>query len=294
MKKLLFLLAVSIVSISLSSTAVSAQEKERVVTGTISYLVPTDIQMLDEYISNQMYSGSDAYTGWDIKLSSFYRRQDRLSWDLYFNCLTRSSQTDVNDDLLSNPANSQLLTYDGYNVGYGTYYHWNFGNKLKVKTGGMFDMYGAMKKSTPDGLNNYLNMEGQIMLKAQAAIKYGWDFEKWALDIHARLSLPLAGIISADHPSEPAVTIFGNDHNVMNPAYNHIFLASYHNYMSVDYDMGIDFVLRPCTLTLGFASTNKWWNVYDIQNIRKIGYMTLGVSFDIAPRSKFKSSNKNF
>ena len=294
MKKLLFLLAVSIASITFNSTTASAQENEKVVTGTISYLVPFDIQMLDEYISRQMYSGTDAYSGWNIKLSAFYKRQDKLSWDLYFNALTRSSKSAGVDEILSNPAGTQQLKYDGYTIGYGTYYHWNFGEKLMIKTGGMLDLYGAKKESVPDGLNNYFNMEGQIMLKAQGAIKYGWDFQKWALDLHARFSLPLFGIISADHPSEPAVSIIGNDHSVLNPAYNHFFLASYHNYMSLDYDMGIDFVLKPFTITLGFGSTNKWWNVYDIQNIRKINYMTLGVALDIVPRSKFKSSNTNF
>jgi hypothetical protein len=100
--------------------------------------------------------------------------------------------------------------------------------------------------------------------------------------------------MTADHPSEPALALIGNDHNILDPAYRHIFLASYHNYMSLDYALGMDFVLKPCTLTLGFGSTSKWWNVYDVQNIRKISYLTLGVSFDLVGLSKFKSSNKNF
>lgn len=64
--------------------------------------------------------------------------------------------------------------------------------------------------------------------------------------------------------------------------------------MSLDYEIGIDFVLKPCTLTLGIANTSKWWNVYDIQNIRKINCMTIGISFDLVTRNKFKTSNKNF
>ena len=75
---------------------------------------------------------------------------------------------------------------------------------------------------------------------------------------------------------------------------NHIFVGSYHNYMSLDYEFGIDFVLKSCTLTFGFGATNKWWNVYDVQNIRKISYTTLGIAFDIVSRNKFQSSNRNF
>ena len=163
-----------------------------------------------------------------------------------------------------------------------------------IKAGGKFDLYGAKKETKPDGLDNCLNMEGQIMLKAHAAIKYGWDFKKWALDLSLRASLPMLGVITADHPSEPALALLGNDHNILNAEYNHIFLASYHNYMSLDYEFDIDFVLRHCTLTLGIGSTNKWWNVYDVQNIRKINYISLGIAFDLVTRNKFKSTNKNF
>lgn len=286
MNKLSFLLAVSIASVALGTATASAQEKEKVVTGSISYLPISGMQMLDEYISEKVYSNPEVTGGWNIKLGALYKKHDNLSWDLYYKSFTGSTSYD--------PANSQHLEYDSWNFGYGTYYHWNFGKKLMVKAGGMFDLYGAMKQSKPDGVNNFINMEGQIMLKAQAAIKYGWDFKKWALDLHARVSLPLLGLMTGDHPSEPALALVGNDHNIMTPAYRHLFLASYHNYMSLDYEMGIDFVFKPCTFTLGFGSTNRWWNVYDIQNIRRINYIALGVSFDIVSRSKFKSSNKNF
>ena len=278
---------------ALGSTAASAQQREKVVTGSFSYLAPSSIEMLDEYMSNQMYSGALYYSGWDIKLSALYKKYDNLSWDLYFNTLSQGNSEDISE-LMSNPSNSQYLTYNGYNLGYGTYYHWNFGRKLMIKAGGKFDLYGAKKETKPDGLDNCLNMEGQIMLKAHAAIKYGWDFKKWALDLSLRASLPMLGVITADHPSEPALALLGNDHNILNAEYNHIFLASYHNYMSLDYEFDIDFVLRHCTLTLGIGSTNKWWNVYDVQNIRKINYISLGIAFDLVTRNKFKSTNKNF
>lgn len=286
MKKLFLLLAISIAGTFLGSTTASAQENEKVVTGSISFLVPTNMQILDEYISSHMYSYSDLSTGWEMKLGALYKKHDNLSWNLYYKSFTSAS--------LASPGKSQFLAYDGYNFGYGTYYHWNIGKKLMIKTGGMADFYGAMKKGTPDGVNNAMNLEGQIMIKAHAAIKYGWDFKKWALDLHARVSLPVVGLMTGDHPSEPALALVGNDHNILTPAYRHIFLASYHNYMSFDYDMGIDFVCKPCTFTLGMGSTSRWWNVYDVQNLRRINYITLGVSFDLTFRSKFKSTNKNF
>ena len=297
MKKLSVLIAVSIASIILGSNVAYGQENEKVVTGTITYLSPSRVEVLDEFMSSQLYTGESVFTGWNLKLGAIYKNHENLSWDLYYTSYNRPSWLDdpgVLPDMV-NPANSQRLKYSLYNVGYGTYYHWQFGEKLMLKAGGMFDLYGAMKQTLPDGVNNFMNLEGQVMVKALAAIKYGWDFNKWALDLTARMSLPVVGIISADHPSEAAVSIIGsNDHSIMNPAYNHIFLASYHNYMSLDYEVGVDFVLRPCTITLGFGNTSKWWNVYDIQNIRKINYTALGVAFDIVSRDKFKSSNRNF
>lgn len=297
MKKLLLLLAVSIATTFLGSTIASAQEKEKPVTATINLFNSSSVQILDEYLSDQLYSGGTALSGLQLKLGAIYKKHDNLSWELYYTGYNNPELIDKIDLLpkITNPANSQTLKYSSYNFGYGTYYHWQFGKKLMLKTGGMLDLYGTMKETVPDGVNNYLNIEGQMMLKAHAAIKYGWDFKKWALDLHASVTLPIIGIITADHPSEPALSIIaGNDHNIMDPALNHIFLGSYHNYMSLDYEAGIDFVFKPCTITLGFGSIRKWWNVYEVQNIRKINYSTIGIAFDLVSRNKFKSSNKNF
>ena len=297
MKKLSLLLAVSIAATVLCSTIATAQEKEKVVTGTINFLIPSLVEVLDQYLSGQLYTDESLFTGVNVKIGAFYKKHDNLSWNLYYTGYNKSNGISGLKQVasLTNPANSQNLQYSSYTVGYGTYYHWQFAKKLMIKAGGMADLYGAMKKTTPDGVNNHLNIEGHMMLKAHAAIRYGWDFKKWGLDLRAHATLPLFGVITADHPSEPALSILAsNDHSVMNSAYNHIFFASYHNYMSFDYELGVDFVLKPCTLTLGFGNTSKYWNIYDIQNIRKINYMTLGVAFDIVSRDKFKSSNKNF
>ena len=297
MKKLLLVSAIFFAAAVLSSPNVSAQENENVITGKITLLSPSKVQMLDEYISDQLYTGKTPFSGLSLKLGAFYKKCDNLSWDVYYTSFGRPKSLDKPEVWpgASNPANSQNLSYNSFNFGYGTYYHWQFGKKLMLKTGGMFDIYGAQKKSTPNGVNNYINMEAQMMLKGHAAIKYGWEFKKWGLDLRASMSLPVIGLISADHPSEPAMSIIGvNDHRIMRPVMRHIFIGSYHNYMSLDYDFGVDFVLRPCTLSLGFGSTRKWWNVYDVQNIRQINYSTLGISFDLVTRNKFKSSNKNF
>ena len=297
MKKLFLLLATFVATAVFSSVTASAQEDEKVITATISYASPMSVKVLDEYISSQLYTGSKVFSGLNVKLGAFYRKHDNLSWDVYY---TTFHKPKVNEQLsesasLLNPSKSQTLSYSSWKFGYGTYYHWTFGEKLMIKTGGLCDFYGESKAGSPDGINNNQTLGGQIMLKAHAAIKYGWDFKKWGLDLRANVTLPVIGVITADHPSEPALSILvGSDHSAFHPAFRHIFLGSYHNYMSLDYEMGVDFVFRPFVIQLAYGNTSRWWNVYDVQNIRQINYLSLGIAFDIVSRSKFKSSNNNF
>jgi hypothetical protein len=294
MKKLILFLAISMALVSTSA----AQDKEKVVTGSVTLMTPVNVKVLDEYLSSQLYTGGKVFSGLNVKLGAIYKKQENLSWDVYFTGFNRPQLMDDfgSSDVarLENPAKSQNLKYSAFSVGYGTYYNWLIGKKLKIKAGGMFDVYGAMKKTMPDGVNNGMNIDAQMMIKAHAGIKYGWDFKKWGLDLHGTVTLPVVGLIAADHPSEPSIAIVGNNQTVLNPAFRHIFLGSYHNYMSVDYELGIDFVFRPLTLTLGFGSSSKWWKVYDIQNIRQIDYLSIGMSFDMVSRNRFKSSNRNF
>ena len=50
MKKLLLLVAVFYITPLFCLTTVSAQEKKKVVTGTVKLMSPTDVQLLDEYM----------------------------------------------------------------------------------------------------------------------------------------------------------------------------------------------------------------------------------------------------
>ncbi|MBQ1938308.1 MAG: hypothetical protein II364_05020, partial [Bacteroidales bacterium] len=85
MKKLLSFLAISIAAMTLGSSLASAQENETIVTGKVALLAPSYVSVLDEYISNQLYSGGSVFTGLNIKLGAFYSKQDKVSWDLYYN-----------------------------------------------------------------------------------------------------------------------------------------------------------------------------------------------------------------
>ena len=70
MKKLLLISAAFFVTASLGMTTVSAQEieqnKEKVVTGTIQLMTPGSVKILDGYISDQLYTGGDVFTGLNV------------------------------------------------------------------------------------------------------------------------------------------------------------------------------------------------------------------------------------
>ena len=109
MKKLVLLLTVSFATAVLGSTLASAQEKEKVVTGTISSMTPSSVKFLDEYMSSQLYTGSSVFNGLNVKLGAFYRKYDNLSWDIYYTSYHRNKDLEERAGLepLKNPSGSQ-------------------------------------------------------------------------------------------------------------------------------------------------------------------------------------------
>ena len=167
MKKLLLLLLAASVSVAFGAVSASAQEKEKVVTGTINLMTPTNVRFLDEYMSNQLYTGNGGFIGLNVKLGAMYRKHENLSWDLYY---TRFKKPTILGGLagedytefLANPAKSQFLKYTPTSIGYGTYYHWQAG-KLMLKTGGIVDVYAALNQALPDGVNNATTFDLQTV-----------------------------------------------------------------------------------------------------------------------------------
>lgn len=296
MKKLL--LSLSLIVALVAPVIGYAQNGEKVVSVTVSaYSGAAGI--LDEYFLNQQYLGT--IKGFQAKVGAMYKKNENLSWDLY----GRTYKAEKGDsELLSgvglwNPARTSGLTLQAYSAGYGTYYNWTIGQKLQLKAGGILDFYGGFKQGYPDSFNNAANFEGQIMIKAAGGIKYGWDFKKWGLDLYANMSLPVFGLFIADHKYEAALTasalkmLFGQG-SFMGNSFNHLFFGSYHNYQSFDFDLGIDFVFKPFSFGFSINQTKKWWNEYDVQNIRDYVMFNINVGVDLVSRSKHKSSNKYF
>ena len=124
MKKLFLLLAAFVATAVVGSATASAQEREKIVTATISNASPMYVGVLDEYIAPQVYSGTGVFSGLNVKLGAYYRKHDNLSWDLYYTSFHRPKLFDeASDKALWNPAQSQKLKYSSWKFGYGTYYH---------------------------------------------------------------------------------------------------------------------------------------------------------------------------
>ena len=94
MKKLTLILATLVAVAVFGSDMASAQEKEKVVTVTISNSSPMYVGVLDEYVASQLYSGSKVFSGVNVKFSALYRSHDNLSWDAYFTSYHRPKLLD--------------------------------------------------------------------------------------------------------------------------------------------------------------------------------------------------------
>ena len=300
MKKLL--LSLSLIFLLAGSVVGYAQDKEKVVSASFSMLSGSAM-ILDEYLIDQAYTGD--ISAYQLKFGAMYKKNNNLTWDLYGRLYDGpKGKAGISDALsqkgLMNPSRTTGIILKAIGAGYGTYYNWSFADKLQVKAGGLLDFYGGLKEGYPSSVNNAANFEGQLMLKAAGGIKYGWDFKNnWGLNLFANLSLPVFGVFIADHKSEAALVagvfkMIAGDAAFLTSEFNHTFFGFYHNYQSLDYELGIEFVFKPFSLGLSYVQNNKWWNVYDVQNIRNYGMMSLNVGVDLVSRSKYKSSNKYF
>ncbi len=300
MKKLL--LSLSLIFLLAGSVVGYAQDKEKVVSASFSMLSGSAM-ILDEYLIDQAYTGD--ISAYQLKFGAMYKKNNNLTWDLYGRLYDGPKGKEGISDKFSqkglmNPSRTTGIILKAISAGYGTYYNWSFADKLQVKAGGLLDFYGGLKEGYPSSVNNAANFEGQLMLKAAGGIKYGWDFKKnWGLNLYANLSLPVFGVFIADHKSEAALlgSVFkmvAGEGAFVTSEFKHTFFGFYHNYQAVDYELGIEFVFKPLSFGISYVQNDKWWNVYDLQNIRKYGLLSLNIGVDLVSRSKYKSSNKYF
>jgi hypothetical protein len=197
---------------------------------------------------------------------------------------------------LKNPAKTSKMSVQTYEADYAVFYNWKFGkdDRLQVRAGGSFNIYGGLNLSGSHSVNNVASIDLQTQIFGAAQIRYGWDFEKWGLDLYANLSTPLFGLIFGNARYESFIEGFIPS-NLNLKAYKHTKFSSLHNMKGASFEMGIDFALRKnVCLSLAYATNSRYWHMNGLQDYRTNSVFKIGVSVDLISISRRAATNRQF
>ena len=253
-------------------------------------IVQGSASFANHYISNQEYTG-DVW-GLEAKHGRFYKKSDRLSWQLTLTHLRRM-RSELFGGGLNNPAKTSYISTQSYEADYGVYYNWLFNDRLQVRLGGSFNVNGGFIFGDENSINNSIAIDLQTQLFAGAQVRYGWDFDKFGLDIYGNIATPFMGFSAADSRFETIIdNLPGMTFQVCED--NHFIFSAPHNFQGVNFEMGVDFALRNLTLSFSYDTRNRWWNAYELQNYRKYSLFKMGISANLFAQQKYKSGNRHF
>ena len=263
---------------------------ERMPVTTKWTLLQGEAVVANHHISNQEYTGD--IIGFEAKHGRFYRKSDRLSWQLTLTHLRRMHR-DMFGGGLENPGKTSVLSTQSYEADYAVFYNWLLFDRLQLRAGGSFNVNGGFFFNAKDAMNNVISVDVQTQLLAAAQIRYGWDFKRFGLDIYGNVATPFMGFMGTDTRYE---TFFESIAQL--PFYadesNHFVFSAPHNLQGVNFEMCVDFALRNISLSLSFESRNRWWSAYELQNYRKYSLLKLGVSVNLFSQQKLKSGDRHF
>ena len=289
MKKFMMMFLIAV----LGTFSLAAQETEwgnyKPVTSKWSYVVGT-AEYADHYLNNQQYSGD--IVGIEAIHGRFFKKSDKLSWKLTLNHLRKMNSSLFGEGLM-NAAKTSYISTQSYEVDYAVHYNWLFNNRLQLRAGGSFNLYGGFLLGDKNAVNNAITVDLQTMFNGEVEIRYGWDFEKFGLDIYGSISAPLFGFMGVDDRYESFVgSIPASEFNLKE--YNHFVFSSWHNNQGVNFEMGVDFALKRISLCFGIEERERWWNAYDLQCYRVNTLVKLGVSVDLVSRPNKKTGERKF
>ena len=244
----------------------------------------------NHYLNSQQYSGE--IWGIEAMHGRFYRRSERVSWKLTLSHL-RSMNRPMFGGGLENSTNTSRISTQSYEADYAVFYNWFIKDRLQIRVGGSFNLYGGFLYGDNHAINNVLSLDIQAQFFAAAQIRYGWDFKKWGLDIYGHVNTPFMGLMTVDNRYESfPESMLQSEFNLKE--HSHLKLSSFHNLQGVNFEMGVDFALRSLTLSLSFESRNRWWHSYELQNYRKIALLKLGISVNLFSEQNRKTNKRQF
>lgn len=240
-------------------------------------------------ISNQEYSG--VIFGIEMEFGRMYRRSENVSWELDMNYLRAKKGQMFNG--LTNPANTNGISAKVYDIAYATHYNWQLTDKWLLKAGGALNLYGDSNTQTSISMNNAISIQGAMQAYASAGVCYNAEFKKWGMKIYYNMSLPLLGLVFADTRYESAYgSLF--DHSLFQRYENHFRPTTLHNFQGVNYEVGIDFITRPLTISVGYEDRDRWWTATKVQNYRKVSLIKIGLGVNLFNGQRNNLSNRYF
>lgn len=255
----------------------------------------------------QFLSGDAAYTNHHLNLQEykgyligleathgrFFRKSDRLSWQLTLMHYRNMNRARVAGTGLHNPAKTATLSAQFYEADYAVHYNWLFAERLQVRLGGYLGVNAGALFCDENAVNNAGSEELHTQLYASLQLRYGWDLKKFGLDVYANAATPFVGARTADGRYMGfAEQIAGGE--LKNSPYKHFVFSSFHNTQGVNWEIGLDFVLNRISLTLAYGANSRWWSDYEVMNYRKNSFLKLGVSVNLVSLQRGKVSNRQF
>ncbi len=254
-------------------------------------IVQGSASFANHYISNLEYTGE--IFGLEAKHGRFYKKSNRLSWQLTLTHLRRMHRPMLGGGL-QNFAETSKISTQSYEADYAVYYNWLFCDRLQLRLGGSFNVNGGFIFNATNAMNNVISLDLQTLFLANAQVRYGWDLDRCGLDIYSNIATPFLGVMSADTRFESFFDSLVGGAGFYAKEGKHWYLAAPHNLQGVNFELGVDFAVRNYTWTLSFETRNRWWHANELQNYRKYSLVKMGVSVNLFAQQKYKASERHF
>ena len=290
MKKITFIITFLMLMSMTDSLAENREVKEKVVTTKFSF-VSGSAKIADHYLNDQEHAGE--VLGLSMEFGSFYKKSKNISWDFDMTYIMSPYSSLAQEISISNPSKTSFYALHNVRAEYGTYYNWNLLDNLNIKAGGSIDMLTGMIMGKPDYVNNLIDFDFQLQLKAAAGIRYGWNFKKFGLFLQGDIAVPLMGTALGGSVYQ-GVTDGMVGSEILPATINMLHFTSFHNLTGFNTELELDIVFGNTTLFITTEYYNRWWNLHDVQNYRKFNLSRIGLMVDLVARNRHNSANRFF
>ena len=145
----------------------------------------------------------------------------------------------------------------------------------------------------PDHVNNVIDFDAQMQIKAGAGIRYGWNFRKTGLFFQANVEIPFMGMALSSSLYESSIDSMAGD-EILPGTLDPFCFTSFHNLTGINADIEAELILRKTTLFLAYEMNHRAWNIFDLQNTRRYNMTRIGLKVDLVSRDRNNSSNRFF